>query len=104
MAGVDLTSVKEQLGHKSLKMTLRYAHLAPGHKLKAVNMLDKVLTKNTQLDNYLTIFNSEEPTTSPKSLCDNMGDTGLPSSFILQDKLTLILFTVKTISDPLLVE
>ncbi len=80
MAGVDLASVKELLGHKSLKMTWRYAHLAPGHKMKAVNILDNVLTKphakNTQFDNYLTIFNSEEPTTSPKSLYDNMDDTG----------------------------
>ncbi len=77
MNGIDITTVKDLLGHKSLKMTLRYAHLAPGHKIKAVNMLDKVLTKNTQLDNYLTIFNSEEPTSSPNSLYDNMGDTGL---------------------------
>lgn len=26
--------------HKSLNMTLRYAHLAPSHKVKAVGMLD----------------------------------------------------------------
>ena len=47
MAGVDLTSVKELLGHKSLSMTMRYSHLSPSHKRKAVNKLDEVL-KNTQ--------------------------------------------------------
>ena len=40
MSGVDITSVKELLGHKSLTMTLRYAHLAPAHKVKAVKILD----------------------------------------------------------------
>jgi site-specific recombinase XerD len=40
MAGVDLITIKELLGHKSLTMTLRYAHLAPSYKIKAVDMLD----------------------------------------------------------------
>ncbi len=40
MAGVDITTIKELLGHKTLTMTLRYAHLAPSHKVKAVDLLD----------------------------------------------------------------
>ena len=40
MAGVDITTVKELLGHKTLTMTLRYAHLSPGHKVNAVRILD----------------------------------------------------------------
>jgi site-specific recombinase XerC len=43
MAGIDITTVKELLGHKSLTMTLRYAHLAPSHKVKAVDILDGVI-------------------------------------------------------------
>lgn len=45
MAGVDITTVKELLGHKTLTMTLRYAHLAPSHKVKAVDILDSVLNE-----------------------------------------------------------
>ncbi len=42
MNGVDLATVKELLGHKSLTMTLRYSHLAREHKTKAVKVLDNV--------------------------------------------------------------
>ena len=42
MAGVDLTTVKELLGHKSTKMTERYSHLSPKHKANAVRVLDKL--------------------------------------------------------------
>ena len=39
MAGVDLNTTRELLGHGSLDMTLRYSHLAPEHKAMAVNLL-----------------------------------------------------------------
>jgi hypothetical protein len=44
MAGIDITTVKELLGHKTLTMTLRYAHLAPSHKVSAVEVLEKAMT------------------------------------------------------------
>jgi len=47
MAGVDITTIKELLGHKSLTMTLRYAHLAPSHKVKALDILDSTLNKKS---------------------------------------------------------
>ena len=41
MAGVDLNTVRELLGHSDIKMTLRYALLAPEHKALAVARLVK---------------------------------------------------------------
>lgn len=43
MAGVDITTVSKLLGHNSLKMTLRYSHLADSHITKAVTILDSAL-------------------------------------------------------------
>jgi integrase len=45
MAGVDLTTVSRLLGHKDIKMTLRYSHLAPAHMTRAVDILDKTLNE-----------------------------------------------------------
>jgi integrase len=39
MFGVDLRTVAELMGHKTIQMTMRYAHLAPAHKLAAVERL-----------------------------------------------------------------
>ena len=40
MAGVDLVTVKELLGHKTINMTNRYTHLAQEHKAQAVAKLE----------------------------------------------------------------
>lgn len=41
MAGANLTTIKELLGHRSITMTLRYAHLSKDHRAAAVRLLDK---------------------------------------------------------------
>ena len=58
MGGVDLTTVKELLGHKDVKMTLRYSHLAASHISNAVKVLEKNFTetlpqKDIQKPEYL---------------------------------------------------
>ncbi len=39
MGAVDLRTVAELMGHKTIQMTMRYAHLAPAHNLAAVERL-----------------------------------------------------------------
>jgi len=41
MAGVDLRTVQELMGHKTIAMTMRYAHTSDKHRLDAVNRLNK---------------------------------------------------------------
>ena len=41
MAGVDLRTVAELLGHRTLQMIMRYSHLAPEHQVSAVERLVK---------------------------------------------------------------
>ena len=47
-AGESILTVSELLGHRSLKMTQRYSHLAPSQKRRAVELLDTKM--DTQVD------------------------------------------------------
>lgn len=40
MSGIDLFTVSKLAGHASIKMTERYAHLAPNHLIQAVSKID----------------------------------------------------------------
>lgn len=46
MNGTELNDVRELLGHKTMEMTLRYAHLSPKHRGKVVNILDRVFDRS----------------------------------------------------------
>jgi site-specific recombinase XerD len=39
MAGVDLRTVADLMGHRNIQQTMKYAHLAPDFKQNAVNRL-----------------------------------------------------------------
>ncbi len=58
MAGIDLATVQDLMGHKSIQMTMRYAHLSPGHRQKAVSILSAYYSNNHKL--------STNPETSEK--------------------------------------
>lgn len=55
MAGVDITTVKELLGHKTLTMTLQYGHLAPSHKVRAVDILDNTINETATRQNLYNL-------------------------------------------------
>jgi len=61
MCGVDIMTIAEILGHKSTRMTERYAHANAGHKKSAVDKLSQLVTNRAQdkIDNTQPIVNSE---------------------------------------------
>lgn len=55
MNGVDLNTVRELLGHGDIKMTLRYAHLAPQVKAEAVAKLNRAQTFSSTVIKFSTL-------------------------------------------------
>ena len=54
MRGANIKEFQEILGHKTMAMTLRYAHLSQEHKKKAVNLLNG-LTSNSDCHKSVTL-------------------------------------------------
>jgi len=59
MAGVDIRTVQELMGHKDIRMTMRYSHLSDAHLKEAVNhlkygtnMAQAEIEKNQSLAKY----------------------------------------------------
>jgi integrase len=49
MRGHPLKAVQELLGHSTIEMTMRYAHLSPAIKRDAVESLDDVVPNSCQI-------------------------------------------------------
>jgi site-specific recombinase XerD len=65
MAGVDIRTVQELMGHKTIQVTLRDAHLAPQHQLDAVQRLcDTGVALNEATDTRTDTSGSEWPSPS----------------------------------------
>jgi len=65
MARVDLKTVQELMGHKTIAMTARYAHLAPTHKSQALETLVRPGSVSVQ-SGYFLATNAKKTTRSRK--------------------------------------
>jgi hypothetical protein len=64
-AGVDLRTVQELMGHKTIAMTVRYSHLAPAHRREAVERLVRAASQTSKPTEADTL--SQAPTDTKTS-------------------------------------
>jgi integrase len=60
MASVPLLAIQQILGHKDIRMTLRYAHLSPDQRVEAVKMLDDFVSKLAKPVSKIPVENASE--------------------------------------------
>ena len=65
MAGVDLRTVQELMGHKTIGMPVRYSRLAPAHQREAVERLVRAASQAPEPSK--TDAPSESPTDTKTS-------------------------------------
>src|SRR5579864_3706618 len=64
MAGVDLATLKELMGHSNISITMRYVHPTPEHKQEALRKLERF---NVEQVFAMHEKRSESPQKSPQS-------------------------------------
>jgi site-specific recombinase XerD len=75
MAGVDLRTVQELAGHKTISMTVRYAHLAPEHNQAAIEKLDRKPAKTVEDTGRQKKVSKSEYATPPVAQDDPHGNS-----------------------------
>jgi integrase len=63
MRGGSLKALQEILGHTTLAMTMKYAHLAQEHKQKEINLLNGLTTKKSDGHKMVTFSKNEKSAT-----------------------------------------
>jgi integrase len=82
MAGVDLRTIAELMGHKKIQMTMRYSHLGKSHKQDAIDRLSAFNALETQRQKpdgaaILSPMTLDEPT-------DTRTDTSAKGEFAIE--------------------
>jgi integrase len=72
MAGVDLATLKELMGHSNISITMRYVHPTPEHKQEAVRKLERF---NVEQVFAMQEKQSGSPQKSPQSEMHQNGAT-----------------------------
>jgi len=60
MRGASMKELQELMGHKTMNMTMRYAHLSPEHKKKAVSLLNGLTAPTDRTGHKMVTFSKSQ--------------------------------------------